>query len=161
MPGQGANFGTLGTTEIHVTANYDEMMRHFDEARAMTSSKTKALESSVQVSMAGVDAAVNRHSRSSAYGLLLLGQAVEDAQYGFSAIVNNIPGIVCHRWGRPRPGRAYVGILAVAVNQGRQPPCGTPLKATFADTYALPDGRRCHRAGYRRGSRTKTRSSAP
>ena len=133
MPGQGGNFGTLGTTEIHVTANYDEMMRHFDEARAMTSSKTKELESSVRVSMQGVDAAVNRHGQSAARGLLQLGYAIDDMQYGFSAIVNNIPQIVYAMGGGP--GLAgVVGILAVGINLAINH--WDQLKATFSDTSA-------------------------
>ncbi len=54
-------------------------------------------------------------TRSSALGFLYLSQAIEDAQYGFSAIVNNIPLIVMGMGGGPGIAGA-VSIAAVAVN---------------------------------------------
>lgn len=59
---------------------------------------------------------VGQSGGNAAYGLLRLSQAVEDAQYGFSAIVNNIPGIVMSLGGGPGLAGA-VSILAVGVNQ--------------------------------------------
>lgn len=51
-----------------------------------------------------------------AMGLLQLGQAVDDVQYGFRAIVNNIPGLVM-AFGGGMGVAGAVGIAAVAVNQ--------------------------------------------
>lgn len=49
-------------------------------------------------------------------GLLYLGQAVDDVQYGFAAIVNNIPQIVMGLGGSAGLAGG-IGIAAVAVNQ--------------------------------------------
>jgi hypothetical protein len=59
---------------------------------------------------------VGKRGQSSALGLLMLSQAIEDAQYGFKAIVNNIPGIVMAFGG----GAGLAGVLSIAavgVNQ--------------------------------------------
>lgn len=55
-------------------------------------------------------------SQSAAMGLLMLGQAVDDVQYGFRAIVNNIPQIVLAFTGSVGLAGA-AGIVAVAANQ--------------------------------------------
>ncbi len=63
-----------------------------------------------------VETAVRRSSTGAAQGLLALSQAVDDVQYGFRAIVNNIPQIVTMMGGGAGIAGA-VGIIAVAINQ--------------------------------------------
>ncbi len=75
-------------------------------------------EYTVKVNTAGVAQGldhVQHSSRGAAQGLLALSQAVDDAQYGFKAIVNNIPQIVYMMGGTAGIAGA-VGIAAVAVN---------------------------------------------
>lgn len=71
-------------------------------------------------------------TRGSALGFLALSQAVEDAQYGFSAIVNNIPMIVLGLGGGP--GLAGVlSLAAVATNVMIQH--WDQLKAAMGDSF--------------------------
>ncbi len=50
------------------------------------------------------------------YGILMVSQALEDSQYGFSAIVNNIPGIVMAFGGTAGMAGA-ASIASIAINQ--------------------------------------------
>lgn len=59
---------------------------------------------------------VKRGSTGAAQGLLQLGQMVDDVQYGFRGIVNNIPGFV-QSMGLGAGVAGVVGIAAVAMNQ--------------------------------------------
>jgi hypothetical protein len=63
----------------------------------------------------GAAAAAGQSGRMGAMGFLYLSQAVEDAQYGFSAIVNNIPMLVMSLGGSSGVAGA-VSIAAVAIN---------------------------------------------
>jgi trimeric autotransporter adhesin len=63
----------------------------------------------------GVKTAANQ-SGLSAYKWLLLGNAIQDVQYGFEAIVNNIPGIVMS-FGGSAGLAGGIGIAAVAAQQ--------------------------------------------
>lgn len=58
----------------------------------------------------------SRRSGSAGMSLLMLSQAIEDAQYGFRAIVNNIPGIVMALGGSAGLAGA-ASIAAVGINQ--------------------------------------------
>lgn len=71
-----------------------------------------------------------------AMGLMQLGNAVDDIQYGFRAIVNNIPGIVMGLGGGAGVAGA-VGIAAVAVNQLINH--WDDLKSTFGDLQVFRD----------------------
>jgi hypothetical protein len=59
---------------------------------------------------------INTSSRGAGQGLLALGQAIDDAQYGFMAIVNNIPQVV-YMFGGGAGLAGVLGIAAVAANQ--------------------------------------------
>ena len=59
---------------------------------------------------------VGRGGRNSAMGLLALSGAIDDLQYGFRAIVNNIPMVV-YMMGGSAGLAGIIGIAAVAVNQ--------------------------------------------
>lgn len=74
----------------------------------------------------------------SALGFLLLSQAVEDAQYGFSGVVNNIPGIVMAMGGSTGLAGA-LSLGAVAANQMLKH--WDELKATFADTSSINEAK--------------------
>jgi hypothetical protein len=78
-------------------------------AEAQMALAGKAGSASMAVGAAGVSA--NR----SAMGFLFLSQAIEDAQYGFSAVVNNIPMIVMAMGGTAGLAGA-VSVLAVGAN---------------------------------------------
>lgn len=58
---------------------------------------------------------VHDGSRNGAMGVLMLSQAIEDAQYGFQAIVNNIPSVVMGLGGSAGLAGA-VSLAAIAVN---------------------------------------------
>jgi hypothetical protein len=80
-------------------------------AMAQSNARLAAGATASTVAIAGAGNA----SRSSALGFLYLSQAIEDAQYGFSAIVNNIPMIVMAMGGTGGLAGA-VSILAVGAN---------------------------------------------
>lgn len=92
-------------------------------ATAMTTT-TAIRDLAVQLSTASFagtrgGAGMHQFGTSSKYasmGLLYLSQAIEDAQYGFNAIVNNIPLIVMAMGGSAGVAGA-VSIAAVAINQ--------------------------------------------
>lgn len=65
---------------------------------------------------AGAMGKVAPGSKNAAMGMLLLGQTIDDAQYGFRSIVNNIPGLVMSLGGSAGLAGA-LSIAAVAVNQ--------------------------------------------
>jgi hypothetical protein len=75
----------------------------------------RTAEASARDASGRIGGALGRGS-SAAQGLLYLGQAVDDLQYGFRAIVNNIPQIVLAMGGGAGFAGA-VGIAAVALNQ--------------------------------------------
>jgi hypothetical protein len=95
--------------EEHAVAQRTLFVSAMEGASAQMALAGRAASASTAVGMAG------NSSRTSALGFLYLSQAIEDAQYGFSAIVNNIPLIVMAMGGGA--GLAgTVSILAVGLN---------------------------------------------
>lgn len=80
-----------------------------------TEALARASAASIGSSMEHIEHATVRSSRGAAQGLLSLSRAVDDAQYGFRAIVNNIPEIV-YMFGGTAGIAGAVGIASVAVN---------------------------------------------
>ncbi len=58
----------------------------------------------------------DKNARKFGMGLMALGAAVEDAQYGFRSVVNNIPMMV-HMFGGSAGLAGGINIAAVAINQ--------------------------------------------
>ena len=128
MPGnQQTNAAPLGGAAFTITANTSQ----FDQALIKSQQSATKFHADVGVAMRGVDASINHAARSSSMALLMLSQGIEDAQYGFRSVVNNIPGIVMALGGGAGLAGA-VSILAVGVNQAISH--WDELKATFGDT---------------------------
>lgn len=110
--GPGGSGPSLGGSSFTVTADTAAFTHGLDQAQQ----QAKQFHNTVATSMSAASGAVSSGSRDAAQGLLFLGQAVDDLQYGFRAIVNNIPQIVMALGGSAGLAGA-VAIAAVAVNQ--------------------------------------------
>ncbi len=101
-----------------VTRAHKEMLASQDAIRrALEETTVAAKASGVAAAGAGAGAAaMGRAGFTGGLGFLYLSQAIEDAQYGFSAIVNNIPLIVMGMGGSAGIAGA-ASIAAVAINQ--------------------------------------------
>jgi hypothetical protein len=99
-------------------AHQDELRASFDrltQAQAAMATSTTQVHTGM-ASIATNSARVQAGTRGMGMGFLMLSQAIEDAQYGFSAIVNNIPGIVMSFGGSGGLAGA-LSIVAVGANQ--------------------------------------------
>lgn len=104
------------------TAGASVVGNSIGSARFSIFADTKPLEAGFARAKAGAKKASQEigqafgHGSNASMGLLYLGQAVDDVQYGFRAIVNNIPQITMALGGTAGIA-GVVGIAAVAVNQ--------------------------------------------
>lgn len=99
-------------------AEQDALRASMDRVtQAMAAQATATTQVSTAMKTVSTGAAqVGLAGRNSAMGLLMLGQAVDDLQYGFRAIVNNIPGVVMGLGGSAGIAGA-VAIAGVGINQ--------------------------------------------
>jgi hypothetical protein len=70
----------------------DTLLKAYDATRQVTVATNGATEAKKKLTQADKDAA--KASTQSAMGFMALSNAVQDVQYGFGGIINNIPGIV-------------------------------------------------------------------
>jgi hypothetical protein len=99
--------GMLGSASFVVTANVEP----FERGLAETEKKARDWSRRVKQPLEEV----GKGGRSAAMGFLELSRAIEDAQYGFSAIVNNIPQIALGLGlGAGVAGAASIAAVAVA-----------------------------------------------
>ncbi len=104
--------GSLGSASFDLKADLSDLQAGFKRA----GEEVRALQSKVSGGMQVVENSVKQSSRGAAMGLLQLGYAVDDLQYGFSAIVNNIPQLV-YMMGGSAGIAGGVAIASVAINQ--------------------------------------------
>lgn len=83
---------------------------------AWTAAEAQARLATATTRVTTAQAGVSGSTRNNAMAFLMLSQAVEDAQYGFNGIVNNIPGIVMAMGGSGGLAGA-VSLAAIGVNQ--------------------------------------------
>jgi hypothetical protein len=102
----------IGEAEVHISANYDEMMQGFKEVEQ----KTRTVMSSVSGSVERMSSQSVASMRRMSYGMMQLAYVADDLQYGFRSIVNNIPGLVMGLGGTAGVAGA-AAIAAVGVNQ--------------------------------------------
>lgn len=117
--GFGANAIKIqAASDRQVAASVAAMQRERAIRQALTESSVASMGSGAVVAKAGAagEKVGKAFGGGAAMGLLQLGQAVDDAQYGFRAIVNNIPTIAMAMTGSAGIAGA-VGIAAVAVSQ--------------------------------------------
>lgn len=98
----------LGGAKFTISTNVAQFNTEMAKAKGIAGTSTQEMSR-------GFDR-VHKSSRGAAQGLMALGQAVDDIQYGFHSIVNNIPQIVWMMGGGAGMAGA-IGITAVAVNQ--------------------------------------------
>lgn len=84
------------------------------EATTRYAASIGALATKTQSVHTGMESIQKGTSRAG-YGFLMLGQMVDDAQYGFKSVVNNIPGVVMSLGGSAGLAGA-LGISGVAIN---------------------------------------------
>ena len=94
---------------------------HIDLYRAMQQRGTPAMDAHVQAFRQHKEAAEQNQRATQAFGQRVLeaSYAIDDLQYGFRGIVNNVPGIA-RAFGLTSSVIGAVGIAAVAVNQALQ-----------------------------------------
>jgi hypothetical protein len=90
-------------------------MTQFDLGLTAAQKKAEAAAAHIDRDFAKVADSARTHGRGAAMGILELSRAIDDAQYGFRAVVNNIPQIVYMMGGTAGIAGA-AGIAAVAVN---------------------------------------------
>ncbi len=90
---------------------------NFEPALAQAEGAAKRFRKNVTSDMQAIGASVRTSTHMAGSGLLQLSYAVDDIQYGFRSVVNNIPQLVMGLGGPEMAGIAgAAGIAAVAVN---------------------------------------------
>ncbi len=98
----------LGHASFTASVNTQPFVQGMTQMRQLATQTTQQVQQSMT--------AVTSSSRSTAMGMLYLGQAVDDLQYGFRSIVNNIPQLTMALGGSAGVAGG-VAIAAVAINQ--------------------------------------------
>jgi hypothetical protein len=101
----------LGGASFLVTANTQQI----EAALTKTEQRARRFERTVKDSMTHVAAETQKGSSKAAQGILALSYAIDDMQYGFRSIVNNIPQVAL-MFGAGAGLAGAVGIAGVAVN---------------------------------------------
>jgi hypothetical protein len=127
----------LGNAVFQVRADgIDQTKAKFKELETeliKTESLEKQLHGSTELAAQGFNKLAHA-GRGAGMGILQLGYAIDDLQYGISAVVNNIPQIV-YMMGGGAGMAGVVGIAAVAISQMVKH--WDQFKQTFGDTAAF------------------------
>lgn len=97
----------LGGAQFTISVDESKFVKPLERAKKIAEDASKRIKDKL--------GDVDKSSRGAAQGLLALSQAVDDAQYGFRAIVNNIPQMI-YMFGGGAGLAGGIGIAAVAVN---------------------------------------------
>ncbi len=97
----------IGGARFKITADVPGFQKTLKQAETAAAVSSKRMQTQLD--------GIGKSSRGASMGLLTLSQAIDDAQYGFRAIVNNIPQMI-YMFGGSAGIAGAVGITAVAVN---------------------------------------------
>lgn len=107
-----ASGGNLGKATFDIQVHLDDLWNGLKQAETRTLATTKNISSSLNSLSSNSQA----QFKNIGYSMMQLAYVADDVQYGFRAIVNNIPQLVMGLGGSAGLAGA-VGIAAVAVNQ--------------------------------------------